>query len=66
MGFSAFPHVPFVPFWAPVDWLAPGGPMGVGNPTISGETETQVWAGRPWQPHIVMGVNTEVISEALL
>ena len=40
--------------------------MGVGNPTISGETETQVWAGRPWQPHIVMGVNTEVISEALL
>ena len=41
--------------------------MGVGNPTISGETETQVWAAcRPWQPHIVMGVNTEVISEALL
>ena len=40
-GFSAFPrYVPFVPFWAPVDWLAPGGLMGVGNLTISGETET--------------------------
>ena len=27
-------------YWAHVDWLAPGGLMGVGNLTISGETET--------------------------
>ena len=52
MIFSAFPHVPLVPFRAPVDWLAPGGPMGAGNPTILGETETQVRAAcQPWQPH---------------
>ena len=30
---------PLFPFWAPVDWLAPGGLMGVGNLTNSGETE---------------------------
>ena len=29
-------------FWAPVDWLAPGSLMGVGNLTISGETWKQV------------------------
>ena len=34
-------------------WLAPGGPMGAGNPTISGETETQVRAAcQPRQPHM--------------
>ena len=38
-GFSVFPHVPFVSFWAPVDWLAPGGPMGAGNPTTSGRSK---------------------------
>ena len=27
-------------YWTHVDWLAPGGLMGVGNLTISGETET--------------------------
>ena len=27
-------------YWAHIDWLAPGGLMGVGNLTISGETET--------------------------
>ena len=31
---------PFVSYWAHIDWLAPGGLMGVGNLTISGETET--------------------------
>ena len=30
--------------WAHVDWLVPGGLMGVGNLTISGEAETWVWA----------------------
>ena len=45
-------HFPFVPFWVPVDWLALGGRMGAGNPTISGETETQVQAAcQPQQPH---------------
>ena len=27
-------------YWAHIDWLAPGGLMGVGNLTISGETVT--------------------------
>ena len=27
-------------YWAHIDWLAPGGLMGVGNLTISGETKT--------------------------
>ena len=39
-----------------IDWLAPGHPMGAGNPTISWETETQVLAAcqpQPWQPHII-------------
>ena len=27
-------------YWAHIDWLAPDGLMGVGNLTISGETET--------------------------
>ena len=38
-----------------IDWLAPGHPMGAGNPTISRETETQVPAAcqpQPRQPHI--------------
>ena len=44
---------PFVSYWAHIDWLAPGYLMGAGNPTISGETETQVWAAcQLRQPHI--------------
>ena len=43
---------PFVSYWVHIDWLAPGYLMGVGNPTISWETETQVWAAcQPRQPH---------------
>ena len=34
-----------------IDWLAPGHPMGAGNPTISPETESQVLAlCRSWPP----------------
>ena len=52
LGVCELFHFPFVPFWAPVDWLAPGGPMGAANPTISGETETQVRAAcQPQQPY---------------
>ena len=43
-------------YWVHIDWLAPGHPMGVGNPTISRETETQVPAAcqpQPRQPHII-------------
>ena len=43
-------------YWVHIDWLAPGHPMGAGNPTISRETETQVPAAcqpQPWQPHII-------------
>ena len=29
-------------YWVHIDWLAPGHPIGAGNPTISRETETQV------------------------
>ena len=39
-----------------IDWLAPGHPMGAGNPTISRETKTQVPAAcqpQPRQPHII-------------
>ena len=39
-----------------IDWLAPGHPMGAGNPTISQETETQVLAAcqpQPRQPHVI-------------
>ena len=42
--------------WVYIDWLAPGHPMGAGNPTISQETETQVPATcqpQPRQPHII-------------
>ena len=44
-------------YWVHIDWLAPGHPMGAGNPTISRETETQVPAAcqpqpQPRQPHI--------------
>ena len=43
---------PFVSYWVHIDWLAPGYLMGVGNPTISRETETQVRAAcQPRQPH---------------
>ena len=45
---------PFVSYWVHIDWLAPGHPMGAGNPTISRETETQVPAAcqpQPRQPH---------------
>ena len=43
---------PFVSYWAHIDWLAPGYLMGAGNPTISGETKTQVQAScQPRQPH---------------
>ena len=37
-------------YWVHIDWLAPGHPMGAGNPTISRETETQT---QPRQPHII-------------
>ena len=43
-------------YWVHIDWLAPGHPMGAGNPTISWETETQVLATcqpQPRQPHII-------------
>ena len=43
-------------YWVHIDWLAPGHPMGAGNPTISQETETQVLATcqpQPRQPHII-------------
>ena len=43
-------------YWVHIDWLAPGHPMGAGNPTISRETETQVPATcqpQPRQPHII-------------
>ena len=43
-------------YWVHIDWLAPGHPMGAGNPTISRETETQVPATcqpQPWQLHII-------------
>ena len=42
--------------WVHIDWLAPGHPMGAGNPTISRETKTQVPAAcqpQPRQPHII-------------
>ena len=43
-------------YWVHIDWPAPGHPTGVGNPTISRETETQVPATcqpQPRQPHII-------------
>ena len=43
-------------YWVYIDWLAPGHPMGAGNPTISRETETQVPTAcqpQPRQPHII-------------
>ena len=37
--------------------------MGAGNPTISGETETQVWAAcQPQQPHIMAESEEELKS----
>ena len=42
-------------YWVHIDWLAPGHPVGAGNPTISRETETQVPAAcqppAPAAPH---------------
>ena len=43
-------------YWVYIDWLAPGQPVAVGNPTSSRETETQVPAAcqpQPRQPHII-------------
>ena len=40
LGVRGFFSFPFVSYWAHVDWLAPGGLIGVGNLTISGEAET--------------------------
>ena len=43
-------------YWVHIDWLAPGHPMGAGNPTISRETKTQVPTScqpQPRQPHII-------------
>ena len=46
---------PFGSYWVHIHWLAPGYLMGAGNPTISWETETQVWATcQPQQPHTIM------------
>ena len=37
--------------------------MGAGNPTISGETKTQVWAAcQPQQPHIMAESEEELKS----
>ena len=30
-------------YWVHIDWLAPGHPMGAGNPTISRETNPKSW-----------------------
>ena len=52
-GFSALSRAFY---WVHIDWLAPGHPMGAGNPTISQEIETQVPATcqpQPRQPHII-------------
>ena len=38
-------------YWVHIDWLAPGHPMGAGNPAISRETETQVLAACQPAPH---------------
>ena len=40
LGILGLFSFPFVSYWALIDWLAPGSLMGVGNLTISGETET--------------------------
>ena len=40
LGICGLFSFPFVSYWAHIAWLAPGGLMGVGNLTISGETET--------------------------
>ena len=53
LGICGLFSSPFVSYWAHIGWLSPGSLMGAGNPTISGETETQVPAAcQPWQPHI--------------
>ena len=47
---------PLAFYWVHIDWLAPGHPMGAGNPTLSWETETQVPAAcqpQRRQPHII-------------
>ena len=57
-GFSALPRAFY---WVHIDWLAPGHPVGAGNPTVSRETETQVPAAcqpQPRQLHI-----TKLISQ---
>ena len=40
LGIRGLFSFPFVSYWAHIDCLVPGGLMGVGNLTISGETET--------------------------
>ena len=65
---------PFVSNWAHIDWLAPGYLMGVGNPTISGETETQVRAAcQPGSPTgrfkvkgLISGEDSSWLAEATL
>ena len=43
---------PFVSYWMHIDWLATGYLMGVGNPTISRETQVPAACQpQPRQPH---------------
>ena len=52
LGLHGLFSSPFVSYWVHIDWPAPGYLMGVGNPTISRETETQVRATcQPRKPH---------------
>ena len=47
--------------WVHIDWLAPGHPMGAGNPTISRETDTQV--PTPCQPQLRQPDIIKVMSQ---
>ena len=54
LGIRGLFSSPFVSYWVHIDWLAPGCLIESGNPTISRETKTQVWAAcQPWQPQIL-------------
>ena len=63
LGIRGLFSSPFVSYWAHIDWLAPGYLMGAGNPTISGETETQVRATcQPRQPHNTSSVRSTLLA----
>ena len=61
LGIHGLFSFPFVSYWAHSDWLAPGGLMGLGNLTISGEPKL-----RSGPPVIVLALAASQLVEVMV